>query len=73
MPDHARVLVIQRPIASGNTPSPGKLVDITMLVMTGGMERTEAQYRGLLERAGLRMARVIALPSGSAILEATAA
>lgn len=36
-----------------------------MLVMTQGAERTENQYRQLLEKAGLRMQRVI--PVGSVV------
>ena len=36
-----------------------------MLVRTGGRERTEAEYRGLLQAAGLRLARV--LPTGTQV------
>ena len=43
----------------------GGLLDLNMLVMTQGAERTENQYRQLLEKAGLRMQRVI--PVGSVV------
>ena len=43
----------------------GGLLDLNMLVMTQGAERTENQYRQLLEKAGLRMHRVI--PVGSVV------
>jgi hypothetical protein len=47
-------------------------LDIRMLTLTGGSERTEAHYRKLLERAGFGLTRTIELgpPSGQAILEA---
>jgi hypothetical protein len=37
----------------------------------GGRERTEAGYRALLLKAGLRLTRVISTPGTSAIIEAT--
>jgi hypothetical protein len=46
--------------------------DIQMMVSTGGMERTVAEYESLLERAGLRLARVLPTKSHFSILEATA-
>ena len=33
--------------------------DLNMLVLTGGRERTEGEYRTLLGRAGFRLARVV--------------
>jgi len=32
------------------------------LVMAGGRERTEAEFRGLLEASGLRIARIVTAP-----------
>ncbi len=66
----ASLLVIERVIDPGNEAQAGKLVDITMLALTGGMERTRAQYQRLLEGAGLRMERIIATQSGSSIIVA---
>jgi len=40
MSENARLLVVERVIPRGNEPFAGKHVDITMLVHTGGMERT---------------------------------
>ncbi|MBO0727524.1 MAG: hypothetical protein J2P52_18135 [Blastocatellia bacterium] len=36
--------------------------DLNMLVMTGGRERTEAEFRALLEASGLRIARIVTAP-----------
>ena len=43
----------------GNIPHPGKLLDMGMLVMTGGRERTEAEYGNLLDRTNFRLVNVV--------------
>ncbi len=65
MPHSAKLLVIERIIPPGNTPSPGKLIDISMLVMTGGRERTEPEYRALLQMAAFSVEDI--LPSDAGI------
>jgi hypothetical protein len=41
-------------------PSPAKLMDLSMLVLApGGRQRTEAELHRLLQRAGLRLSRVV--------------
>jgi hypothetical protein len=65
----ARLLLIERVVPSGNEPSAAKLADINMLVITGGLERTEAEYRALLNAAGFRLTRVIPTRSPSSIVE----
>ena len=66
----SRLLVIERVIPRGNEPFPGKMVDITMLVMTGGQERTAEEYGRLLRRAGLTIVRIVPTDSGSSVIEA---
>jgi hypothetical protein len=46
-----------------------------MLVATGGQERTEREFEGLLTKAGFRMTRVIPPPPPSvfSVVEATPA
>jgi hypothetical protein len=47
-------------LPEGREPSMGKLVDLEMLVMTsGGRQRTEAEFRVLLGRVGLRLTRIV--------------
>jgi len=50
----------------------GKLLDINMLVMTGGQERTQGEYGALLAQAGFRLNRVIPTGSPFQVLEAEA-
>jgi hypothetical protein len=52
-------------------PSPGKLQDLQMMVVSEqGMERTPEQYGALLSQAGLKLLRVIPTSSPYAIHEA---
>lgn len=41
----------------------GAVIDLFMLVLTGGLERTVDEYRDLLARAGFRLSRVV--PTGT--------
>jgi len=61
----SRLLIIEMVLPPGNTPHPGKLLDLMMLVGPGGRERTEQEYAALLGHAGLRLTRVV--PTGSAV------
>jgi hypothetical protein len=44
-----------------------------MMVATGGMERTATEYRELLARAGLQLARIVPTASQFSLIEARAA
>ena len=60
MADTACVLLAEAVLPEGAAPSMSKLVDLEMLVMTsGGRQRTEAEHRALLGRAGLRLTRIV--------------
>jgi O-methyltransferase domain len=62
-----RVLIVERLIPDDPEQAlPALLSDINMLMVTGGMERTNAEYAALLEAAGLRLVRVtpVAPPYG---------
>ncbi len=58
MSSSARLLIIERLIPPGNEPSSAKLIDISMLVFSGGRERTEAEYRTLLEAGGFTIKNI---------------
>ncbi|MEA2781758.1 MAG: hypothetical protein QOK29_3302 [Rhodospirillaceae bacterium] len=67
-----KVLVAETIVPPGNEPHPIKVMDLNMLAVTGGLERTQEQYERLFARAGLRLVRVIATGSPLSILEAAA-
>jgi len=68
-----RVLVVENVIEPGNRPSWGKLLDVNMLALLSGKERTKAEFRNLLARAGLRLRRIVPTASPISIVEASAA
>ncbi len=59
MAQDARLLVLEVLLAPGNEPDYGKALDVNMLVLTGGRERGEAEYRALFEASGFTLARVV--------------
>ena len=71
-PVGARLLIIETLVAERPGPHFGKTLDIIMLAVTGGKERTRTQFQRLLEVAGFGMERVIPTASQYSILEATA-
>ncbi len=56
-------------VPDGGENSFSKLLDLNMLVMNGGRERTKGEFQELLEAAGLRMTRVIPTLSPLSIVE----
>jgi orsellinic acid C2-O-methyltransferase len=75
MPAHAKLLIIERLLPERIAPDDALarenlLADINIMVAAGGRERTEAEYRTLIVKAGLRLTRVIRTPGTSAIIEA---
>jgi hypothetical protein len=70
MPPQGKVLVVDRMLPPGNEPALDIVrIDLTMLVLNKGRERTEAEFRGLFEQAGLRLVRTIPLQSVRHIFE----
>jgi O-methyltransferase domain/Dimerisation domain len=62
MTETAKVLLIERAIAPHHREAMRVLhLDLEMLVNVGGMERTDAEYRSLLEKAGFRLANIVPL------------
>lgn len=59
----ARLLVIDAVMKPGNEPDPNKFMDVNIMVLTSGRERTESEFRRLCQAAGLEVLRVIALPA----------
>ena len=64
-----RVFVVDAVIAAGNSPDPAKDMDIRMMALLGGKERTEAEFKDLFARAGLKLNQVLATTSLMKIVE----
>lgn len=55
MARHGKLLIIERRIPEQPGDAIPALSDINMLMITGGRERTDAEYAKLLNAAGLRL------------------
>jgi hypothetical protein len=64
-----RLLIVEVIIAPGNEPSYGKLLDLEMLVIPGGRERTSDEYRDLFAGAGFRLAEIHQTTAPTSIIE----
>ena len=70
MNEKGKVLIVEMVVPEGNAPSPSKVMDVQMLIATGGKERTEAEYQKLLESSGFNLTRIIPTRSPFSIVEA---
>lgn len=68
-----RVLIVESVITPGNDPHPGKWLDVIMLAIPGGRERTAQEYQHLLGRAKLDLSRIIPTQSPVSVIEAVVA
>lgn len=69
----AKLLVVEMALPETAAPTPAHWMDLNMLVMLSGRERTADQYGKLLADAGLRMTRFIPTQSPLGLVEATPA
>ncbi|WP_224362982.1 acetylserotonin O-methyltransferase [Hyalangium versicolor] len=71
MKPSARLLLVEQVVQPGNSPDPAKLLDLEMLVLVGGRERTEEEFRGLLADSGFSLVRVVPTRRALSIVEAS--
>jgi hypothetical protein len=65
-----RVILLEAALAPGNAPDFGKLVDLEMLLLPGGRERTADEFGTLFQRAGFRLSNVVPTKSMLSVIEA---
>jgi hypothetical protein len=68
-----KLLVVDAVIQPGNDFSPGKFLDLQMLIFPSGCERTEKQFRALFAAAGWQLTRIIPTAAADSIVEAVPA
>lgn len=69
LPPHGRVLLLELTIPPVGSPHPGRLLDVHMQVMTGGRERTAAEFAQLFTHSGFTLGRIIPTQSPVFIVE----
>jgi hypothetical protein len=67
--EDGKLILVEAVVPAGNEPHFSKFIDLNMLVMTGGRERTEAEFRDLYERAGFRLTRIVPTESPFSVIE----
>jgi O-methyltransferase/methyltransferase family protein len=73
MTSHAKLLIVEMVVPEGNEPHFSKVMDLGMLVLPGGVERTLTEYHTLLADAGLSLHRTIPTQTPLSIIEAVKA
>lgn len=67
------VVIVEMALPEDSSPSPATLLDLNMLVMLTGKERTTTEMNALLTQTGFRPTRVVPTPSPFVVVEAIAA
>jgi len=67
---NGKVLIVEMVVPAGNEPSPAKILDVQMLMFTGGKERTAKEYAELLDKSGIMMTQIVPTHSPMQIVEA---
>ena len=70
MQPNGRLIIVDCVVPENNEPDFSKTFDLNMLVMTGGKERTAAEFAQLLDAAGFKLLRVIPTDVPTCIVEA---
>jgi hypothetical protein len=71
MDPNARLLIIEHLVGAPNQRCAGKVLDIQMMVRQGGRNRTEDEFRKLLNAAELKLVRIVASEAGPQVLVVT--
>jgi SAM-dependent methyltransferase len=70
MPPHGRLLIVEFVLPQGDMPHPAKLMDLLMLTVTGGVERTADEFAALLTQADFKITNFIPTSNQQHIVEA---
>lgn len=68
-----RLLIVDTVLPDGNEPHLGRMIDLTMLAIVTGQERTRGELAELLATAGFRLERVVPTSAHTSVVEATSA
>jgi len=71
MAPKGKVLVVETVLRSRDEPSFATLLDLNMLAMNGGRERTEEDFRSLFDPAGLQVTRLVPMLAPQWVIEGT--
>ncbi len=67
-----RLLIVDMVVPENSDPHPSKWLDIEMLLMPGGRERTRGEWEALFNKAGFEITRIFPMKAAESLIEATA-
>ncbi|HET6175597.1 MAG TPA: methyltransferase [Candidatus Sulfotelmatobacter sp.] len=70
MPGTGRLLLLETVVPENDLKHFGKILDLNMLAMSSGRERTQSEFSMLLTGAGFRLSRIIATMAPQSLIEA---
>jgi len=59
MPDGSSLLIVEPIVSDSNKKEMAKVMDVYMMIITGGKERTRQEFEHLLEKSGFRLDAII--------------
>ncbi len=69
LPANGKLILVEAVVPPGDEMHFAKFIDLNMLVMTGGKERTEAEFRQLFEASGFKLSRIVPSESPFSVIE----
>jgi len=63
------LILVEAVVPGTSEPHLSKFIDLNMLVMTGGRERTEEEFRKLFEASGFKLERIVSTESPFSVIE----
>jgi hypothetical protein len=70
MTRNSRVLLVDMVVPDNGVNCFSKLLDLNMLVMNGGRERTETEFRTLLDASGYKLTKIVPTMAPQSVIEA---
>jgi hypothetical protein len=65
-----KLIVVDCVLPENSEPNMAKLLDLEMMLMPGGRERTEREWRELFAKAGFQITRIVPTRSANSVIEA---
>ncbi len=69
MSSGSKLLLVESVIPPGNDPFMGKFLDLAMMLIPGGKERTENEYHELYDKAGFDLVRIVPTSTEVSVIE----
>ena len=69
LPENGKLMLVEAVVPATDEPHFSKFIDLNMLVMTGGRERTETEFEKLFADSGFRLTRIVPTESPFSLIE----